>query len=194
MARAGLSVERLVTAAAELADEVGFDQVSVSGLARRVGVRPASIYSHLDGGIALRGAVAARALTEMADRADAAVAGRAGREAVAALAGAYRDYAHQHPGRYAASSSPAAAASETARPAALRHSALGRSVLRAYALPEPQETHAVRLVGSTVRGFVELELSGSFGGSEPPPATTWPLVLDGLDAVLAGWAATQYQL
>ena len=38
MARAGLTVERLVQAAAELADEVGFDNLTVSALARRFGV------------------------------------------------------------------------------------------------------------------------------------------------------------
>ncbi len=69
-----------------------------------------------------------------------------------------------------------------------RDATLGRSVLRPYGLPEPLETHAVRLVGSAVRGFVDLALSGAFAHSEPSPATTWPLVLDGLDGVLAGWA------
>ncbi len=47
MARAGLTPERLTRAAAELADEVGFGNVTVSALARRFGVKDASLYSHV---------------------------------------------------------------------------------------------------------------------------------------------------
>lgn len=47
MVRAGLNAERLTRAGAELADEVGFDQVTVSALARRFDVKVASLYSHL---------------------------------------------------------------------------------------------------------------------------------------------------
>lgn len=44
MVRAGLTPERLTRAGAELADEVGFDQVTVSALARRFDVKVASLY------------------------------------------------------------------------------------------------------------------------------------------------------
>lgn len=47
MARVGLTKERLTQAGAELADEVGFDKVTVSALARRFGVKDASLYSHV---------------------------------------------------------------------------------------------------------------------------------------------------
>ncbi|MFE6840670.1 TetR family transcriptional regulator, partial [Streptomyces sp. NPDC057705] len=41
MVRVGLTTERLTRAGAELADEVGFDQVTVSALARRFDVKVA---------------------------------------------------------------------------------------------------------------------------------------------------------
>ncbi|GAA0852844.1 TetR family transcriptional regulator [Streptosporangium amethystogenes subsp. fukuiense] len=47
MVRAGLTAERLTRAGAELADKVGFDQVTVSALARRFDVKVASLYSHV---------------------------------------------------------------------------------------------------------------------------------------------------
>ncbi|MET7443546.1 TetR family transcriptional regulator, partial [Streptomyces sp. NPDC005568] len=47
MVRAGLTTERLTRAGAELADEVGFEQVTVSELARRFDVKVASLYSHV---------------------------------------------------------------------------------------------------------------------------------------------------
>src|SRR5689334_24809025 len=100
--RAGLTTERVVRAGAELADEVGFEQVTVSELARRFDVKVASLYSHLRSSQDLKTRIALFALEELADRVAAALAGRAGRDALAAFADAYRDYAREHPGRYAA--------------------------------------------------------------------------------------------
>ena len=79
MARAGLTTERLTRAGAELADEVGFDQVTVSALARRFDVKVASLYSHVKSSQDLRTRIALLALAELADRAAEALAGRAGR-------------------------------------------------------------------------------------------------------------------
>ncbi|WP_240759356.1 TetR/AcrR family transcriptional regulator, partial [Phytoactinopolyspora endophytica] len=102
MARVGLTTQRLAQAGAELADEVGFDQVTASALARRLDVKVASLYSHVKNSEDLRTRIALVALEELADRAAAALAGRAGKDALVALANVYRDYAREHPGRYAA--------------------------------------------------------------------------------------------
>lgn len=76
MVRAGLTTERLTRAGAELADEVGFDQVTVSALARRFDVKVASLYSHLKNSEDLKTRIALFALEELADRVAAALAGR----------------------------------------------------------------------------------------------------------------------
>lgn len=102
MARAGLTVDRVVEAAADLADEVGFERVTLSALARHFGVKDASLYSHVKNLQDLRTRVALLAGGELIDRITAAVAGRAGKDALAAFAGAYREYALERPGRYAA--------------------------------------------------------------------------------------------
>src|SRR5438132_332396 len=102
MARVGLTTERLALAGAELADEVGFDEVTLSALARQFEVKVASLYSHLKNSQDLKVRIALLALEELADRAADALAGRAGKDALTALANTYRDYAGEHPGRYAA--------------------------------------------------------------------------------------------
>jgi AcrR family transcriptional regulator len=58
--RAGLNPERVTEAAAELADQVGFDNVTVTALARRFGVADASLYSHVRNVRELRERVAVR--------------------------------------------------------------------------------------------------------------------------------------
>ncbi|MFI1561672.1 TetR/AcrR family transcriptional regulator [Streptomyces sp. NPDC020490] len=186
MARAGLSAERLTQAGAELADEVGFEQVTVSALARRFDVKVASLYSHVRNSQDLRTRIALLALEEMADRAADALAGRAGKDALTALADVYRDYAREHPGRYAAAQlrlDPATAAAS----AGVRHAQMTRAILRGYDLAEPDQTHAVRLLGSVFHGYVSLELGGGFSHSAPDTQETWTRILDALDTVLRNW-------
>lgn len=183
MARAGLTPERLTREGAELADEVGFDQVTVSALARRVGVKVASLYSHVKSSDDLRTRIALFALEELADRVSAAVAGRAGKDALAAFADAYRDYARDHPGRYAAARlrlDPETAAAS----AGVRHARMTRAVLRGYDLAEPDQTHAVRMLGSVFHGYVSLELAGGFSHTPVDPRQSWDWIVDSLDSLL----------
>ncbi|MFI1675574.1 TetR/AcrR family transcriptional regulator [Streptomyces sp. NPDC020607] len=186
MVRVGLTTERLVRAGAELADEVGFEQVTVSALARRFDVKVASLYSHVKNSQDLKTGIALLALAELADRGADALAGRAGKDALAALANVYRDYAGEHPGRYAAAQlrlAPEAAAAS----AGGRHAEMTRAILRGYELTEPDQTHAVRLLGSVFHGYVSLELGGGFSHSAPDSDETWTRVIDALDALLRNW-------
>ncbi|VXB56635.1 TetR/AcrR family transcriptional regulator [Nocardioides sp. AX2bis] len=186
MERVGLTTRRVAEAGAELADEVGFDRVTVSDLARRLGVATPSLYSHVAGSADLRTQIALLALEEMADRSAEALAGRSGREALAALGGSYRGYAREHPGRYAAARLPMDTATAVAS-AGPRHAAMTRALLRGYDLKEPDATHAVRLLGSLFHGWSSLELAGGFDHSAPDAATSWERVVDALDHLLRTW-------
>ncbi|CAM5651061.1 hypothetical protein SALBM217S_04311 [Streptomyces griseoloalbus] len=77
--RAGLTADRLVAAAADLADEAGYENVTLSALARRFHVKDASLYAHVRGLRDLRTRMALLAGGEMIDRIAAAVEGRTGR-------------------------------------------------------------------------------------------------------------------
>ncbi|RPF30612.1 TetR/AcrR family transcriptional regulator [Streptomyces sp. TLI_185] len=189
MARVGLTTERVVRAGAELADEVGFDQVTVSELARRFGVKVASLYSHVKSSQDLRTRIALFALEELADRAADALAGRAGKDALIAFANAYRDYGREHPGRAAAARlrmDPETAAAS----AGVRHAQMTRAILRGYDLREPDQTHAVRLLGSVFHGYSSLETAGGFSHSAPDSEESWTRILDALDALLCNWPTT----
>ncbi|MFD9593192.1 TetR/AcrR family transcriptional regulator [Kitasatospora sp. NPDC059973] len=187
MGRVGLTTERLTRAGAELADEVGFEQVTVSALARRFDVKVASLYSHVKSSQDLKTRIALLALEELADRGADALAGRAGKDALTALADVYRDYARQHPGRYAATRQPLTP--EAATSAGGRHAEMTRAILRGYDLTEPDQTHAVRLLGSVFHGYVSLELAEAFSHSAPDSQESWTRILDALDALLRNWPA-----
>jgi AcrR family transcriptional regulator len=185
MPRMGLDRHRLVVAGADLADEVGLSAVTVSGLATRFGVRPASLYAHVRSLQDLVTGITALALDELADRAGAALAGRSGRQALAGFAGTYRDYAREHPGRYAATRS--GHVSDDVLRAGRRHTELSAAVLRGYEIPEGELVHAVRFLGGSVHGFVSLELAGNFAHSDPGPQESWDRLVDVLHATLSRW-------
>lgn len=186
MARAGLTADRLTRAAAEMADEVGFENVTVSALARKFGVKDASLYSHIRNAHDLRTRVAVLALAELADLVASALAGRAGKDALVAFASAYRDYAKCHPGQYAATQmalDPDAAATS----AAGRHAEMTRAILRGYDLGEPHETDAVRFMHSTFHGYVSLERAGAFHSHPRGVDASWSRALDAIDTALRNW-------
>ena len=186
MVRAGLSAEKLRRAGAELADEVGFEQVTLSLLARHFGVAVASLYSHVQNSRELKVGIALLALSELADRTSAALAGRAGADALAAFANSYRDYAREHPGRFEAAQFRLEPA-DVVRSDGVRHSDMARAVLRGYDVPEAEHVHAVRLMGSLVAGFVRLESVGGFDHSAPTSQESWLRILDVLDTTLRTW-------
>ncbi|WP_317446085.1 TetR/AcrR family transcriptional regulator [Streptomyces collinus] len=186
MARAGLTVERLVGGAAELADEVGFEKVSVSALARRFGVKDASLYSHVRGLAELRTRLALYAGGELIDRIVEAVAGRAGKDALVAFAGAYRAYALRHPGRYAATQIRIDQAMIADSPALHRTAEITYGMLRAYGLREPDLTDAVRLLRSTFHGYCVLESTGGFGADRSVQAS-WDKAVEALHLALTHW-------
>ncbi|MFH9551558.1 TetR/AcrR family transcriptional regulator [Streptomyces sp. NPDC051445] len=190
MPRVGLTTDRLVEAAADLADEVGFDNVTVSALARRFGVKDASLYAHVRNARELRTRLALLVGGEMIDRIAAAVVGRAGKDALVAFAGAYREYALRHPGRYAATQ--VRIDQETDRELAADSPALRRTaevtygMLRAYGLDEPDLTDAVRLLRSTFHGYCMLEAGGGFGAPRDVQRS-WDKAIDALHLALTHW-------
>ncbi|MFF5256398.1 TetR/AcrR family transcriptional regulator [Streptomyces leeuwenhoekii] len=186
MPRAGLTADRLVAAAADLADEAGFENVTLSALARRFGVKDASLYAHVRNLQDLRTRLALFAGGELIDRIAAAVAGRAGKEALAAFAGAYREYALTRPGRYAATQIRIDQDLVARSPALHRTAEITYGMLRAYGLAEPDLTDAVRLLRSTFHGYCALEAAGGFGAARDVQAS-WDKAVDALHITLENW-------
>jgi AcrR family transcriptional regulator len=160
MPRAGLDADGVVAAAASLADAEGLERLTLARLADRLGIRAPSLYAHVDGLPDLRRRLADRGAGELAAALRAAAAGRAGGDALAAVADAYRAYALDHPGSYAALQlAPEVAGSEAARDVV----DVVVAVLRGYGLEGEDAIHAVRVIRSALHGFVMLETGAGFG-------------------------------
>ncbi|RQX19880.1 TetR family transcriptional regulator [Micromonospora ureilytica] len=163
MPRVGLNQQTVVREAARLADEVGFQQLTLAALASRLGVALPSLYKHVRGADALAQKLAALATAELATEMTTAAVGRSGGDALRAMAAAYRDYAHRHPGRYPATQ-------RVPDPADPEHVEAGEravgaifAVLRGYGLTGDDAVDATRALRSALHGFVTLEAAGGFG-------------------------------
>jgi AcrR family transcriptional regulator len=163
MARSRLDTDTVVSAAAALADAEGLEAVTLARLASQLGVRPPSLYVHVDGLPGLRRRVAAHGATEMATLLRVAAAGRSGRDALSAVANAYRRYAREHPGTYAAAQHNANLVDPDATAAATDALDTLFAVLRAYGLEDAAAVHATRVLRSALHGFALLETGDGFG-------------------------------
>ncbi|MGE3233701.1 MAG: TetR/AcrR family transcriptional regulator [Thermoleophilia bacterium] len=97
-AEPGARARQIVAAGRALLEEGGPEALSMRRVAERVGIRAPSIYKHLRDKEELEAALVADGLREFAETCEAAVDGAA--DPLAALAGAYRDFARAHPHLY----------------------------------------------------------------------------------------------
>jgi AcrR family transcriptional regulator len=160
--RAGLNTGRVVAEAAELADEVGLDQLTLAALAARLGIRQPSLYKHVASLGALRRLISMREKAELADVLGRAAIGRARDDALVAMAHAWRAWALEHPGRYQA-------AEQGAAPGDIEHEAVSRqsieaiaAVMDGYGLDGDDAVDAIRGFRAALHGFVSLEANHGF--------------------------------
>lgn len=183
-----LSRTAVVKRAAELADEIGLDELTITKLGRALGIAPPGIYRHVKDVADLRRAVGQQASGEAAVLLSTACAGLSGREALMALATSLRTWAGEHPGRYAALQIAPDPADHDGQAAAEEVLLAIVSALRAYQLSGDDLTDAIRLIRSTLHGFVMLDLGGGFKQARSVDETFFRIV-DFLDAALLGWSA-----
>jgi AcrR family transcriptional regulator len=181
MPRMGLDAERVVDAAAGIADAEGLEAVTLARVAGELGVRAPSLYNHVDGRDDVLRAIAVRGVRELASALREAAVGRSSAEALTAAARAYRAYARAHPGRYAATVAAPTRGDDEHRAAASEAVDVMLAVMRGWDLEGDDAIHAVRAFRSAVHGFVAIEAADGFGMAVDVDAS-----FDRLVATLAG--------
>lgn len=164
--RAGLDTQAVVEAAAEMADAGGLQSLSVSRLAKSLGVQPPSLYNHIQGLPGLQRELARYGLEKLKETLTWALVGKSGPQAVRALAESYRAFIRAHPGLYDATvRSPYLAQEVDLQLEAASREVVGLALaaLGAYDLDQQAALHAVRGLRSLVHGFATLENAGGFG-------------------------------
>ncbi len=162
MPRKGLTKEAVVDAAVDLIEEKGNRAFSLNEVARRLDIKPASLYNHVQSMEELTGAMGLR-VAEMISQAElSAVEGKNGDSAVFALCGAYRDFAQRHIGLYKV------VMGMQKDKSAVTEEACGRMlepillVLSDYRLDEAEKMHWQRILRAMMHGFIAHEYAGGF--------------------------------
>ena len=157
LARRPLDAERVISAAAEIADAEGLDKLTLTRVADVLGVRQPALYRHVAGYDDLLRSLSLRGREILAQRlADAAV-GLSGNDAVAAVGHAWRKMVRDHPGIYAATDRYPCAGDAELEAAVERVLAVLGQVLRGFDLTEEDCVHAARALRSAFHGFSHLE-------------------------------------
>ncbi len=187
MPRAGLTETRVVEEGERIADEVGLSSLTLAALAERLGVRQPSLYKHITGTDGLRRSIALRGKTELAGVLGRAAVGRARGEAVIAMARAYRAWAHQHPGRYAAAQRAPVLGDVDDEIASAAVVQVAYDVMAGYELRDDDAVDAIRALRAALHGFVTLEAAGGFG-MPVDVDRSFDRLVDGLATAFASWS------
>lgn len=186
MPRAGLTPDIVVAEAAAVADEAGYERLTLAAVAARLGVALPSLYKHVRGMEGLQTGLAVLATRELGAALSGAAVGRSGSDALRCVCAAYRSYVLAHPGRYAATV-------RAAGPGDLEHRAasdevLGTvlAVLRSYGLQGDDAVDAARTLRSALHGFAALEGAGGFGLPREVERSFVQMVA-ALDVALRSW-------
>ncbi|HSG18484.1 MAG TPA: TetR-like C-terminal domain-containing protein [Anaerolineae bacterium] len=161
--RRWLNRDVVIREAATLADETGAaSAVSLTALAQALGVRPPSLYNHVDGLEDLQYGLAVYGLRQLLFELRQASQGLVGQKALMAIAGAYRQFAHKHPGLYPLTIR--APEPDEAELAALSQELLQMLLLMmaSQGLQGDDALHAIRGLRAVLHGFTSLEAAGGF--------------------------------
>lgn len=173
--RVGLSSDDVVAAAAELADEAGYKELTMGLVAQRLGLRTPSLYKHVDDLADLRRRVATQAVTELSEAVRDALQGRSGLDALTAMLTAVRDYVTAHPGRYAATTGQQLTGRDDPLVTATSR-LLGAiaAMLRGYGIGDTEMDHAIRTLRCTIHGYAALQADDGFQwNADPHESFNW---------------------
>lgn len=183
MPKRGLTKESVLDAAEELVRLHGADHLTTGTLAAKLGIKPASLYNHIDSTDALKALLAMRAIRTLAEVLSAAVENHHREEAVYALADAYRAFVQKSPGLYHLILMIPMSGDDTltaALPAAIRPFL---TLLDGFTLTEEEKNHWQRVLRTVMHGFSTQELWGYFSHSNTDRDETYRLAVR---TVLAG--------
>jgi AcrR family transcriptional regulator len=158
---AKLSRVSIVDGALTFLDREGWDSLTINALATQLGTKGPSLYNHVDSLEDLRRAVRIRVIDDIITMLNRVGEGRARDDAILVMAGAYRSYAHHHPGRYSAFTRMPLGGDDPEYTAATRGAAAPViAVLSSYGLDGDEAFHAALEFWSAMHGFVLLEMTG----------------------------------
>ncbi len=175
--RRTLTREKVVDAAIDIIDELGWDPLSMTSLSARLEVVTASLYNHVRNLDDVRGAVQVRTMAELGAHLRETAMGRTGVDGLRALVDAHRAWATEHPHRYRTlTTSPVDR--DAFISAALDANMALRTMLESCGVPPEDTLDAAVSIFAAMHGFVML-VNTDFLGDELDLDSIYESVLRG---------------
>ncbi len=177
MQKKGITPEKIYQAATQLIIEKGYDRFSLRELAGRLGVQPASLYSHVKNAEEISVAVGRNAIELLSQTLEKAIEKDNREEAFIAMAHAYRKFAHENPELYKAIMAlPGASETElkedeqkTIRPM--------RAAVENFVPAGAASINFQRFVRSAMHGFIMLESEGFMRDKSIPADDSYDMLI-----------------
>lgn len=163
MPRQGLNRNAVVDAAIEIVERDSFQALSLGAIARKLDIRPPSLYKHIKNLEDLQDELGIRGATDLTEKLKSRFSNKNPEKALYDACEIYRGFAREHSGLY-----------DAIQPAMLRRSpefqkaaiALLESIfplVSALGIEKKNLIHATRSLRSLLHGFIDLERKGGFG-------------------------------
>ncbi len=176
MPKHGLTKDAVLDAAEELIEAHGASHLTTGTLAKKLGIKPASLYNHITSTEELRQTLAERAAGRLSSALNRAIDGKMREDACFALADAYRTFVHNSPGLYhLILMIPISGMGMTDGLSGVISAVFG--ALDGFTLTEGERTHWQRMLRTVMHGFSTQELWGFFSHGDADRDETYRLAV-----------------
>ena len=166
MPRLGLTADTIIETAAQMANEIGIDKISIKLLAEKFNIKSPSFYNHFTNLDEIKNGVMLYGWKQLEEKALRAAVGVSGYDAVKAICYAFYDYATSNAGIF---------------DAMLWYNNFHYKITASLSISEQNSRHLVRMFRSFLEGFCLLVNKKSFG-NPLPVSDTFALSVDTLIA------------
>lgn len=160
--RAQINLTKILEAAIDICNEKGYEQLALSSISERLGIKTPSLYNHIQGLPDLKQKMAYYGLKILYDSIIHSVIGCIGDDAITSASKAYIAFVNKHPGLYSS-------ISKVPNPYELQFDELSNQLvqvfiklLEVYNLSDEDSIHAVRGLRSMLHGFSYIQMDFGF--------------------------------
>ena len=160
--RAQISLSKILDAAIDICNKEGYEQLALSSISERLGIKTPSLYNHIQGLPDLKQKLAYYGLQILYDSIIHSVIGCVGDESIVSASKAYLAFVNRHPGLYNA-------ISKVPDPYELQFDELSNQLVQVfiklfgvYDLSDEDSIHAVRGLRSMLHGFSSIQMDYGF--------------------------------
>ncbi|MDD5804874.1 TetR/AcrR family transcriptional regulator [Blautia sp. HCP3S3_H10_1] len=179
----GLNKEIIIESAKEMIEKDGIQQFSMRKLAEKLGVKTASLYTHIESMEMLFTQIGLNALNDQKNCLMDAIGEKHGDPAIEAVAEGYRRFAAEHMELYRFIMQMPSGNNEVLKEAAAVTAEPFMKVLDDYCISDSRKMHWQRIIRGLLHGFISEEQSGYFSHFPVPVKESYDIAIG---CVIAG--------